>query len=59
MRDNAKHSCGGPKFGMVFNTENAAYASLREFTPFMRKAHTVVRFWSETAQAWRFTRVMK
>jgi hypothetical protein len=42
---------------MTFDTKRAAQASLREFSPWMRANHTIVRFWSEERQAWRYCRV--
>ena len=43
---------------MVWDSYKAAKASLREFTPWLREAHTIVRFWSTTKNAWRYTRVL-
>lgn len=42
---------------MTFATLSAARRSLREFTPAYRKAHHIVRFWSETHGTFRYARV--
>ena len=43
---------------MSYQTRRAAVASLREFSPWLREAHTIVRFWSTTHNAWRYCRVL-
>jgi hypothetical protein len=43
---------------MVFKTKNAAYASLREFAPWLRRKHRIIKFWSNQDQVFRYTRVM-
>ena len=43
---------------MVFTSYKAAKASLREFSPYMRERHRIVKFWSTTKNAWRYTRVL-
>ena len=43
---------------MAWDTYKAAKASLREFSPTLRAAHRIVRFWSTTQQRWRFCRVL-
>jgi len=44
---------------MVFKTYRAALASLREFTPEVRARHSIVKFWSNQDNDYRFTRVFK
>jgi hypothetical protein len=39
---------------MSYATRNEAIASLRCFTPYIRKAHVIVRFWSDTYNAYRY-----
>jgi hypothetical protein len=43
---------------MIFETHQAAVASLREFSPWLRKQHTIVRFWSRRRERFLYTRVM-
>jgi hypothetical protein len=43
---------------MIFTTRNAAVRSLREFSPALRAAHMIVRFYSQQDQAYRYTRVL-
>ena len=43
---------------MSYSTKSAAIASLREFAPWLRQAHTIVRFWSATHNAWRYSRIL-
>lgn len=43
---------------MVFDTYKEAVASMRNFTPSMRAAHKIVKFWSSTTGRYRFTRVL-
>lgn len=43
---------------MSFATKSQALASLREFSPALRAAHKIVRFYSETFGAFRFARVL-
>jgi hypothetical protein len=43
---------------MSFATKAEALASLREFSPALRAAHQIVRFYSETHGAFRFSRVL-
>jgi len=42
---------------MTFESYQAAKASLREFSPTLRDAHTIVRFYSKTHQRYRYARV--
>lgn len=42
---------------MVFDTHRTALASLREFAPWMRARHKIVRFWSHTHNRYRYTRI--
>ena len=44
---------------MSYKTYRAAVKSLREFTPFMRGAHDIVKFWSDTHNAFRYARVLR
>lgn len=43
---------------MSFATRRLAIASFREFSPWLREAHIVVRFWSTTHNAYRYSRVL-
>jgi hypothetical protein len=43
---------------MSYATKQAAINSLREFSPQLRKAHQIVRFYSEKYQAYRYARVL-
>lgn len=43
---------------MIFDTRAAALASLREFAPWLRAAHRIVRFYSETHGRHRYCRVL-
>jgi hypothetical protein len=43
---------------MSYPTKQAAQRSLREFSPWMRKMHVIVKFWSEQYQAHRWARVL-
>jgi hypothetical protein len=44
---------------MSYATHAAALASLREFSRVARHRHTIVKFWSNTFNAYRFARVFK
>ncbi len=43
---------------MSYPTKQAAQRSLREFSPWLRDRHQIVRFWSDTYQAYRWARVL-
>jgi hypothetical protein len=43
---------------MSYATRAAAIASLREFSPALRKAHIIVKFYSEAFGCHRFARVL-
>ncbi len=43
---------------MVWKTRRDAKFSLHEFTPRLRAAHDIVKFWSTKDNAWRWTRVL-
>ena len=43
---------------MTYPTRNAALASLREYIPELRKAHQIVRVYSEKYGAYRYGRVL-
>jgi hypothetical protein len=43
---------------MTFATRKAAIASLREFAPWLREHHRIVRFYSEKYGAFRYGRVL-
>ena len=42
---------------MSYATRAAALASLREFSPPVRAAHHIVKFWSATHSAYRHARI--
>lgn len=42
---------------MTFTTYKSAKDSLREFTPWMRAKHKIVRIWSAKDEAYRYCRV--
>lgn len=42
----------------VYHTYKAAKASLQEFTPWLRKAHTIVRFYSNQDGCYKYCRVL-
>jgi hypothetical protein len=42
---------------MTFDTYRAAKNSLHEFTPALRAAHAIVRYYSTTHQRYRYARV--
>jgi cellulose synthase/poly-beta-1,6-N-acetylglucosamine synthase-like glycosyltransferase len=42
-----------------YPTRRAAIASLREFAPWLREMHVIVRYWSEVYGAHRYTRVLR
>jgi hypothetical protein len=44
---------------MVFKTRVQAVASLREFAPWLRDAHQIVKFWSTTDKCFKYTRVLQ
>lgn len=44
---------------MSFATRRAALASLREFAPWLRAMHTVVRYWSTTYGTHRYVRQLR
>lgn len=44
---------------MAYDTYLQALKSLREFAPYIRKAHRIVKFWSTTHGKFRYCRVMK
>lgn len=44
---------------MSYKTYRQAVNSLREFTPYMRDAHDIVKFWSNTYNAFRYARVLR
>ena len=43
---------------MSFTTRKQAVASLREFVPWLRDAHIIVKFWSTKYNAYRYCRVL-
>jgi hypothetical protein len=42
---------------MTYATRKQAVASLREFAPWLRAKHEIVKFWSATANAYRYSRI--
>ena len=44
---------------MSYRTYHEAVNSLREFVPFLRDAHDIVKFWSEKYNAFRYARVLR